>query len=102
MFVNFVLKSVEGFLLIVKNILLNENKPTYIQFFDDRLTSEELAKNHKEFIETYDEVPDDIFEVIPAIPKKGEKLSDPFNKLVWTFTAMLSVILAGFIAMLYF
>ena len=32
----------------------------------------------------------------------GEKVPDPFNKLVWTFTAMLSVILAGFIVMLYF
>lgn len=31
----------------------------------------------------------------------GESIPDKFNKLVWTFTAMLSVILAGFIAMLY-
>ena len=31
----------------------------------------------------------------------GEKSSNSFNRLVWAFTAMLSVILAGFIAMLY-
>ena len=33
---------------------------------------------------------------------KGKQNQINFNKLVWTFTAMMSVLVAGFIAMLYF
>ena len=41
----------------------DENQPTYIQFFDDRLASEELI-NSNELIKEYDKAPNDHYQIV--------------------------------------